>query len=39
MNDENYKRATIQMLKRLKKDKFWKKLYTYVKVLLEQQES
>lgn len=33
----DYKRATLQMLKRVKDINIWKKIYTYVKVLLEQQ--
>ena len=33
----DYKNATLQMLKRIKSVETWKKIYTYVKVLLEQQ--
>lgn len=31
-----YKRVTLQMLKRIQDENLWKKIYTYVKVLLEQ---
>lgn len=34
----DYKSITLQMLKRLRDEKAWKKLYTFIKVLLEQQE-
>lgn len=33
----DYKRVTLQMLKRIRGENTWKKLYTFVKVLLEQQ--
>lgn len=33
----DYKRVTLQMLKRLRGEIAWKKLYTFVKVLMEQQ--
>ena len=33
----DYKRVTLQMLKRLLGEIAWKKLYTFVKVLMEQQ--
>lgn len=32
----NYKNATLQMLKRIQDKEVWKKIYTFVKVLLEQ---
>ncbi len=34
---DDYKRATFQMLKKIRRKDFWIKIYTYVKVLLEQQ--
>lgn len=33
----NYKEVTLQMIKKLHDINSWKKLYTFVKVLLEQQ--
>ena len=33
----DYKEVTLQMLKKLHDINSWKKLYTFVKVLLEQQ--
>lgn len=38
MNKEKYVRATLQMLKRIHREDFWVKIYTYVKSLLEMQE-
>lgn len=35
---EDYKNIVLQMLKRLRGEDTWRKLYTYVKGLLEQQE-
>ncbi len=34
----DYKNATLQMLKRIKNEKIWKKIYSFVKALLERQE-
>lgn len=33
----DYKNVTLQMLKKIKSNEAWKKIYTFVKVLLEQQ--
>lgn len=33
----DYKNITLQMLKRIHSNETWKKIYTFVKVLLEQQ--
>lgn len=33
----DYKNVTLQMLKKIKSNDTWKKIYTFVKVLLEQQ--
>lgn len=37
MNKSEYVRATLQMLKKIHREDFWKKIYTYVKTLLEMQ--
>lgn len=33
-----YKNAVLQMLERIKSEKSWKMIYTFVKTILEQQE-
>ena len=38
MKDEEYKRAIMQMIKRVHRKDFLVKIYTYVKTLLEMQE-
>lgn len=38
MNNEEYKRIIIQMIKRIHREEFLIKIYTYVKTLLEMQE-
>lgn len=37
MTSDQYKRVAYQMLRKIHRPDFWKKIYTYVKVLLEQQ--
>lgn len=39
MDEKEYIVATFQMLKKIQGKYFWKKIYTYVKVVLEQQEN
>lgn len=39
MRMTDYKRVTLQMLKRIRKEEFWIKIYTYIKTLLEMQEA
>lgn len=34
----DYKNVTLQILKKIRGNEAWKKIYTFVKVLLEQQE-
>lgn len=34
---ESYKRATMQLLNKVHSTELWRKIYTYVKVLIEQQ--
>lgn len=38
MKNEEYKRTIIQMIKRIHREDFLIKIYTYVKTLLEMQE-
>lgn len=38
MKSEEYKRAIMQMIKRIHREEFLIKIYTYVKTLLEMQE-
>lgn len=38
MENYDYEKIVYQMLKRVQNQKIWKKIYTVLKVLLEQQE-
>lgn len=37
MSDYNYEKIVYQMLKKIRNPEHWKRIYTYIKVLVEKQ--